>query len=209
MKTKLEERGGKGGLKVVYITGSPGTGKTNAAKRLARLLGGNHLELGEIARRRGFTLGYDQERGCPILNELKLSQFLRGELSKAKNPLILEAHFSAKLPSSIKPWVFVLRCNPETLARRLRSRGYPKRKIAENIWAEILDFCLQEALDRFGAGRIHEVDTGGRNIKAVTEEMLKVIEGKRKPQVGAFNWLQRLERDGKLERMIKRGETAP
>ena len=209
MKTKLKERGGKGILKAVYITGSPGTGKTRTAKRLAKLLGGTHLELGEIARRRGFTLGYDQERGCAILDELKLSRFLREVFSKAENPYVLEAHFSAKLPSGIKPWVFVLRCAPETLARRLRSKGYSERKIAENLWAEILDFCLQEALDRFEAGSIHEVNVGGRSVKTVTAEMLKVIEGRQKPHVGSFNWLQQLERDGKLERMVKRGGAVP
>jgi adenylate kinase len=201
--TKLERR--KGIPPVIYIIGSPGTGKTRTAKKLSQTLKGTHLELSRIAQQRGYTLGYDPARRCSILAESKMNSYIKQAISNTKRPTILDAHFTVKLPTGIKPWVFVLRCNPETLARRLRYRGYPVKKIHENIWAEILDFCLQEALNRFGARRIHEIDVSRKTVQDIITEILNVIEGRQKPQIGSFNWLEKLEREDKLDRIIRKG----
>ncbi|MEM2915733.1 MAG: hypothetical protein QXH91_10120, partial [Candidatus Bathyarchaeia archaeon] len=92
------------------------------------------------------------------------------------------------------------------LAKRLHRKGFTENKIWENVWAEILDFCLQEALATYNVKNVYEVDTTGRAVENVVDEILEIVKYRRKPAVGTCNWLETLEKKGKLEEMLFRGE---
>jgi adenylate kinase len=186
-------------FKVIYITGTPGTGKTTVASALAASTGSRHVDLGKLSVEKGLILRRDPLRKTGVVDLEKLSRFLGKHFQSEKRNLILQAHFSAKLPPKLKPKsVLVLRCEPGELAERLKTKGFPAEKISENIWAEILDYCLQEALHVYGPSRIHEIDTTGRKVEEVVAEALAVLEERKKPQIGVCHWLQSQKIDRKF-----------
>ncbi len=192
---------------IIYITGTPGTGKTKAALKLAKKLKGEYINLGKICLEKGYTRSIDPTRKTPIINLGKLSRYVRQLIiSKRELPLILDAHFMVKIPANTNPIIVVLRCEPIRLIKRLRRKGFPKKKIYENMWAETLDFCLQEALSLNNMKNVYEIDTTSTYTENVVDEILKIVRRRKKPAVGFCNWLKTLEEKGKLEEMLLLGE---
>ena len=191
---------------MVYIAGTPGTGKTSLAGKLAERLEGIHVELGKLSVKEGLTLGYDKQGDCAIIDVERLEDLLKRRFSRVDKPLIFEAPFLVKLKRPLTPkTVFILRCNPRKLAERLKAKGYKPRKVMNNLWAEILDYTLQEALSLYPERKLHEIDVTDKSLDEVLEEALSVLEGKQKPSIGEIRWLSLLEREGLLEKL----STAP
>jgi adenylate kinase len=191
----------------VYVTGVPGTGKTEFARKLAKKLKGIHLNLGKLCLDKKLTLGFDEERACMIADLEKLRKHLYAKFRESRKPLIFEAPFTLKLRKPLTPSkIFVLRCEPKILADRLKDKGYSPKKIMENIWAEILDYCLHEALASYSPRKIHEIDTSYKNVKEAVEEAIKVLSGKIKPSWGKTLWLKKLEEEGNLEKISVENE---
>ncbi|MGC8849731.1 MAG: hypothetical protein ACP5QI_04575, partial [Candidatus Bathyarchaeia archaeon] len=102
--------------------------------------------------------------------------------------------------------VFILRCCPEELEKRLRGRGYPDKKVSENILSELLDTVLVEALDRFPEELICEVDVTGRDIVEVVDEMLSILEGRKRRCFGETDWIAALSDNGRIKDLLRRIE---
>ena len=62
--------------------------------------------------------------------------------------IVIDSHLSHHLPKKLVSQCIVMRCSLKTLVRRLQKKGYSKRKIRENLEAEIFEVCLQEARER-------------------------------------------------------------
>lgn len=192
---------------IIYVTGTPGTGKTEIASKLTKKLSGNYINLGKICLEKGYVRGLEPAGKSPIVNLKKISQYVKQIISKRNSqPLILDAHFTVKLPAKLKPIIIVLRCEPTELVKRLRRKGFPEKKLYENVWAEILDFCLQEALAAYNAKNVYEIDTTSRKVENVVDEILETVKYRKKPTVGICNWLEMFEKSGKLEEMLFLGE---
>ena len=127
---------------IISITGTPRTGKTSVAKALARRLGWRLVGLNQLAQEKKLYLGYDKARKSRIVDLRKLRAEVT-RLSKKHKNLILESHYSHDMPCDI---VVILRANPGELRKRMRRAGWPKRKIEENIEAEIMEVVKGEAL---------------------------------------------------------------
>ncbi len=142
-------------FKAVIVTGTPGTGKTTLAKRLARDLGYSYLDASALKVR----AGYDRVRRCRIIPEKALRQRLVLAVMSGKKPLVIDSHMSHILPCRYASVCIVTKCSLRTLRRRLHKRGYSHRKIRENMDAEIFSVCEAEAAE--AGHRVITVETTG------------------------------------------------
>lgn len=152
----------------VVITGSPGTGKTTIAKRLAKRLKCAWLNDRDFAVRR--SIGHwDAEENEFVVPLARLAREMNAELRKRKRA-VAEGHLlcEAKLTADV---VFVLRVHPELLELRLERRGYRAEKVQDNVFCEGIDYCLKHALRRYGKGKVVEVDAG----KGIKETMKRIV----------------------------------
>jgi adenylate kinase len=152
---------------IVSISGTPGTGKTEVAKALAERLDWDLIELNELAKLKGMYSGYDEARKCKIVDVVGLKREVE-ELSKNRKNLVLESHYAHDMPCDT---VVILRTNPVELRRRLVGKGWTKKKIDENIQAEIMEVCKSEALEQ--DKQVMEFDTSGKTGKMIASEIMK------------------------------------
>jgi len=185
--------------RLIVVTGTPGVGKTRFSRALAKKLGAVHIDLGLLATREKFTTGFDKLRQTYIVDTKKMARALKRILHYLSGNVVLDGHFAADVvPLKLLDMVFVLRCHPEKLKRRLRRRKIPERKMAENVRAEILDVCLLDAINSCGLKRVCEIDVSTKKTAALVAEALKVLENRSKRRVGVVDWLGLLERQDLL-----------
>ena len=158
------------------ITGTPGTGKSSAADELA-LRGYPVVHLAETVK--DYVVGEDRERDTRIIDEDRWA----GEFIPVEG--FVEGHLAHLLPCDR---VVVLRCRPDILLARLRSRGYREEKCRENAEAEALDVCLIETLDIHPPGHILEVDSSGIPASKVADLIEGFLEGSIPPSHGGIDW---------------------
>jgi adenylate kinase len=164
------------------LTGTPGTGKTTVAGYLD-----TDLPVIDVNRRieaADLTAGVDADRGSWIA-DLAAVRDRFADL----DDVVLESHLAHRLPADR---VVVLRCAPAALDARLRERGEPAAKAAENAEAEALDLLLAEAVAEHGEGNVYEIDTTDREPAAVARTVEAVIRGEREPAAGTVSFLDYL-----------------
>lgn len=164
----------------IAITGTPGTGKTEVAKRLAEKLGYVYINLNEILLKK-YRLERDIERETWVVDIERAAR----EVEFPEN-CVIDGHLSHLFNPEV---VIVLRCRPKELWRRLEARGWKVRKIRENVEAEAMNVIGEEARELCRS--VFEVDTTGRKAEEIVEEICDIIEGKKKPQ--EFDFLEDLE----------------
>jgi adenylate kinase len=101
--------------------------------------------------------GYDRRRKSKIVDVKKLNKILIKIIKESKKTLIIDSHLGHYLPKEHVKICVICKCNVKELTNRLKKRGYGKTKIEENIEAEIMDVCLNEA--REAGHKIKVVDT--------------------------------------------------
>ena len=186
----------------IFITGSPGVGKSTVSKVLSKKLGIPHIDVAKLALSKGCVIRYLKDLKTYEIDINRLKQVLLKEIKNLKS-YIIDSHIVEVAPSELIDYVFVLRLHPDTLYKRLLKRGYPERKIQENIMSEILDSCLISALNHFGKQKVHEINTTNKEVNEVVEEILEVIRGKREKIYGIVDWISQLEKEGKLSYFLK------
>jgi len=133
--------------KVIALTGTPGTGKSSAAKIL-RKKGFAVIELNSEIRKHMLYSAYDRKRKTYVADFGKIEKFLKAELKQEKyqNKIaLIDSHLSHLLSSRIVDAVIVLRCEPAVLEKRLAKKGWNRGKIRENVEAEIIGLIEYEA----------------------------------------------------------------
>jgi adenylate kinase len=152
-------------MKVIVVTGSAGTGKTTYAKKLSKEKKYLYFDIGIFVKKYKIYDSYDRSLKTYIVNVDELVEILidliKGFREEGWKGVVFDGHLSHYLPSKFVDVVFVVRCDVKTLRKRLIKRKYSKKKIEENIEAEIMETCLIEAKD-LG----HKVKVvNGKNIK--------------------------------------------
>jgi len=152
---------------IIAITGTPASGKTTVAEKVSSVLGWTLVKLNELAEEKNLYCGIDKKRDCKIVD----IEMRKRELSKIdEHNIIIESHYAHEIPSDV---VFVLRVNPKELRERAESKNWKKEKTEENVEAEIMGICHQEAI---GAGkRVIEIDTTKKKPDSVADEIVKII----------------------------------
>ena len=180
-------------MKNLLVTGSPGTGKTTIAKKLSKLLSLEYLNPAEIALRERFVKEYDERLRTFVVDIELLRNYLYELLGNMSKSYVIDTHLVEAIPQSTIDLVIVLRLNPKELFNRLRLRNYPLQKIKENVQSEFLDYILVKSIELFGEERVHEIDTTGRSIQSIVEEILEVKKDPSRKKLGIVNWLSREE----------------
>ena len=121
----------------IAITGTPGTGKTEIARLLAKRIGYDYLPLNQLAEKHRLYIGYDKKRGVRIVDTEKLKE-------KVKDNVVIDSHFSHDVDPDI---IIVLKTHPRELRERMEERGWEEKKIEENMEAEIMEVIHTESLE--------------------------------------------------------------
>ncbi len=178
---------------IILITGTPGVGKTALAKNLARNSGFKLVELTKLVRKERLYTSYDRSRKTYVVDEGKLRRRLEA-LSRPSKGIVLPTHLVGRfLPEGSVKLALVLRLDPMVLYKRLRGRGWTKRKAWENTEAEILDSCLQESRVLLGPRKVYEIDTTRKSARRVYKEALGALSRRRTGRSGLVNWLARYD----------------
>ena len=84
-------------MKVIAVTGVPGTGKTTIAKKLAKRLKYHYLDVNKLVSEHKLSEGYDRERTTKIVDIKKLNRFLIREIGFFKKINVNNINGSALL----------------------------------------------------------------------------------------------------------------
>jgi len=149
-------------MKIIAVSGVPGTGKTTLSKRLAKKLNFSYLDVNKTIKKYNLSEGYDKKRRTKIVDVKKLNIALLKEIpiiknslnktpinkklpKKSKKGIIIDSHISHYLPKKYVDLCIVTKCDLIVLEKRLKEKKYDKNKVRENLDAEIFDICLNEA----------------------------------------------------------------
>lgn len=182
----------------IVITGVPGCGKSITAKILSakfRFSPAGPIEvlhISEFAKAKKLFSGSDKKMKSNIVDLKKLETELKKECAKKKN-LIVEGHTACEIRFDAD-YVFVLRCNPKELEKRLKKRKYSREKIDENMLAEMLDYCTQKTESTYAKEKIFEIETANKSAEQTTTRMYKIISRVRdKPKKVGISYAKELK----------------
>jgi len=191
--------------RVILITGTPCVGKTTVARTLASKLEAQYVNLTELAKSENLILGKDPKRDTTIVNEKKMKNRIRKliETSNQKN-IIIDGHYAVHVvPEKLATQIFVLRRNPVELRKLMEQNGFAASKLWENLASEILDVCLVDALNTHSEAKICELDVTGKNSEETTNEIIAILEDRKKCYVGIVDWIGKLENEGLLDEYLR------
>ena len=139
-------------MKVIAVTGTPGAGKTTMSKLLSKKLTFHYDDVNKIIARHKLSEGYDKRRKTKIVDVRKLNGLLINKIKEFKKEkakgIIIDSHLSHYLPKKYVDLCIVAKCDIKELNKRLKKKKFDKRKVQENLQAEIFDVCNNEAVQR-------------------------------------------------------------
>ncbi|XP_075397254.1 adenylate kinase isoenzyme 6 isoform X1 [Tenrec ecaudatus] len=159
----------------IFIIGTPGVGKTTLGKELASRSGLKYINVGDLAKEGQLYDGYDEEYGCPILDEDRVVDELENQMKEGG--VIIDYHGCDFFPERWFHIVFVLRTDNTVLYKRLETRGYDEKKLQENIQCEIFQVLYEEAMASYKEEIVHQLTSNKpEDLENNVSQILKWIE---------------------------------
>lgn len=156
-------------MRVLAITGTPGTGKTAIAAELPDTF--TVVAANDLAAEVDAIAGRDDQRAADIVDEGLLHDRARDALAERQaEAIVVEGGLAHHCDPDL---VVVLRCHPDELRERLAIREWPAAKVEENIMAEILDVITAE-VDTEPAW---ELDTTGLRAQEAAVHIAALFNG--------------------------------
>lgn len=163
-----------------------------------------HIDLAELVKREKLIASVDRARDTLIADMDRVSKRVQKIMSSCEGDIIIDGHYAVNVvPKEEVSLVFVLRREPDELKRVMENRGFRDSKLWENLAAEVLDVCLWDAVSTCGSDKVCEINVSGRQVEDVVEDIISILEGKRKCEVGIIDWLGKLEKEGRLDDFLK------
>ena len=119
-------------MKLIIISGIPGTGKSSLAKFISRKTNFKILDFKKILKENKLNETYDTKRNCYFIDIKKLNKVLIKIIKNSKNNLIIDSHLGHFLPRKYVNLCIITKCELKELKRRLIKRKYSNLKIKEN-----------------------------------------------------------------------------
>ncbi|HEY0196737.1 MAG TPA: adenylate kinase family protein [Methanobacterium sp.] len=172
---------------ILFITGTPGTGKTTVSRLLKEQLSFTLVEVNQLVEYEKLYTGYHEEKGYKIVDIPALCLNLNDIITNLGDgeDLLVEGHLSHFCNGADR--VVVLRAHPDTLQNRMQDKGFKEAKIRENIEAEALDICSFEAFQKYG-DKASEIDTTNKNPQEVIDSIKMIIDGDETFPVGGIDF---------------------
>ena len=155
-------------MKIILVSGTPGTGKTEVAKIIAKHYDYEYVAIGEHEE---YVV---DKTDIKIIDVNLMIKWLKKKQDNSKRPLVVDSHLSHYYPPDRTKMCIITRCDPAELKNRLKQRGYPEEKIKANLEAEAMDLILQEALAE--GHKVHEVDTTHKTANTSAKEAVDAID---------------------------------
>ena len=170
---------------IIFLTGTPGTGKTTVSRSLKEQLKVELVEINQLVEDEKLYTGYDENWGYKIVDIPLLCQMLNDVISKSDGDLLVEGHLSHFCDGA--DVVIVLRTDPHILEKRLQNKEFNEPKIRENITAEALDICSYEAFQKY-QNKVHEIDTTYKTPREIADMIEKILTGEKSYPVGEVDF---------------------
>ena len=164
----------------VLVTGTPGTGKTTNARKIAYALKLPYANVTTIINTNPQVVEKIEKNVRIIKPSLK--KVLEKKLPKS---FVIDTHLIEYIPDV--DVIVILRCEPGELKKRLTKRNYSKNKIRENLEVEILDYFTQKTGNK---KKVIEVDTSKRS----SDENVKIVVDRiknKKWNKGSISWFKK------------------
>ncbi len=157
-------------MQVIVITGTPGTGKTTLAKAIASKVKGSCLiRANEVVAERGLFSSYSHD-GTMVVRMQDLRKELEKRIKACSGTAILEGHLLCDIGID-GATAIVVREHLERLRKRMVKRRYATEKIRDNIVAEAIDYCGENARKNYK--KVFEIMGGNGSLDAA----LKILKG--------------------------------
>jgi adenylate kinase len=189
--------------RAIIVTGTPGTGKTTFSKRLAQEIGATYIPITQFVSNHKLYSSLDRGRGSRVVNLARLHRSLRHILSQERHLVIVDTHISDGIiaENSVR-FVFVLRCNPGILEKRLRRKKWKQSKVRENVLAEMLDACLIDAVKWYGWRRLAQLDTSHTSAGKCVDTAKRMLRHGVRRRL-KIDWITTLGKENSLPRYLE------
>lgn len=138
----------------ILITGTPGTGKSSLAERVAGAASFTQYDVSAVAMEEKLCEAYDEDLDTHVIDEDKVLDHMEERLGvggEAGGGYVVDYHSCDLFPERWFDLVVVLTCDNKELYNRLEARGYGEKKITKNVECEIFQTLVEEARESYAA----------------------------------------------------------